>query len=197
MRTNPKDFKYFKFTPEKSKQLLDEFEVISKQRKTIVNECLESLGASGHQMYDGKIQRVAWDKSYKFDTPAIIKNEADGYIFARGNNRYKEGKAFNEKKACAIDSANDRLEKLPTFRFFIINKLGLVDRWISLPGVICRPSFFVSKEIIYAEIPCKCFEAHKTENGWSMDDGDAYVIPADSGMEEITYGQYYDETEQP
>ncbi|MGJ0580486.1 DUF5420 family protein [Xenorhabdus bovienii] len=126
-----KDYKYYRLTGDVVKQIDDEYVLISEKRQQVINQATDKIGAKG----------VSWDNSWgknssliisfafsidkEFSIPMKIINQTDELKAVRAKANSKTGKEFNKQLDSLVKETNSKLEKLPSYKDFLIDKFNI------------------------------------------------------------------------
>lgn len=203
MTDNSKYYDYYMVEGEQTKKLIADHKEINKQRNVIINQITDEFGAvaftdtSSFGNAGGFICNLAWKADHEFPCQITVKakNHLEPHgevIVARGKGNTKDGREFNKKLDAAIKSANEKLEKLPSFKSFIISHYGIMKTGFGAPA---GTGFGISMLTTYGgrikdRDDCLLFAIPNKKDEWNSQMSGDVTIPCD--FKKLTYGQFYD-----
>ncbi|WP_047685724.1 MULTISPECIES: DUF5420 family protein [Xenorhabdus] len=126
-----KDYKYYQLTGDTVKKLDNEYVLISKERQKVIRQALNKIGAEGVSWNNdwgkngSKIGNFAFSIDKEFPLPMKVINSTNELKVVRAKANSKAGKEFNKKLDELIKETNNKLEKLPSYPDFLINKFNI------------------------------------------------------------------------
>lgn len=182
--------------------LISRYEDIEKQRKEILVSAIEKVGAiawtnnSGWGEKGDLLRSFVWGKDFSFPAPVTIQREDyfDGkrVVIARGKGNSKDGREYNKLLESVKNDANSKLKELPIWQSYIINHYGVMRTGIGGPAGnsghrFAMLSTYGGKHPKKDDALLFAIPNNKDEKGHGKID-----IP--EGFQKLTYGQFYDIT---
>ncbi|MDE9477055.1 DUF5420 family protein [Xenorhabdus bovienii] len=187
-----RDFKYYRLTGDVVKQIDDEYDLINENRQQVINQAMDKIDAKNVSWSNGwgstEVGGFAFPIDKEFPIPMKIIRSTNELKVVRAKANSKAGKEFNKQMDDLIKETNKKLEKFPSYKYFLINKFNIQCCTVGTP----EPHHKYG-------IPMISTRAGKA----NKDDGTLlFAIPnakehdkqpeVPECFEEITYGVFYD-----